>query len=137
MIHFPIQADDYFISPEQQHESIRVVIKSEQGTLGHSQGPVTVEPSTHLNQCLKHLPDELLKLPEVHSAHMPADVPPQPLRYWPAVQDDALHAEQAETPDSSTSLSIPKYDKTVIIGAHKRAAIEPTKEPAMRSLFSF
>ena len=31
---------------------------------------------------------------------MPADAPPQPLKYWPAAQKEALHVEQAEAPEA-------------------------------------
>ena len=32
------------------------------------------------------------------AAHVLANVPPQPLRYWPATQDEATHREQTEAP---------------------------------------
>ena len=44
------------------------------------------------------LPGEALKLPEGHNEHAPADDPPQPLRYRPAVHDAAEQEEQADDP---------------------------------------
>ena len=43
-------------------------------------------------------PDKALKVPVGHNVHAPADAPPQPLRYSPAVQDEAEQVEQKETP---------------------------------------
>ena len=51
---------------------------------------------------MKPLPDEVLKLPDAQKAQTPADVPPQPLRYCPAAQAEALQAEQEEAPEPST-----------------------------------
>ena len=44
------------------------------------------------NSCPQHsprLPGEMLKLPEGHNAHAPAEDPPQPLRYRPAAHPAA------------------------------------------------
>ena len=41
----------------------------------------------------------MLKVPDGQVAHVPADAPPQPLKYWPAAQKEALHVEQAEAPE--------------------------------------
>ena len=30
--------------------------------------------------------------------HVPADAPPQPLRYWPATHEEAEHVEQKKDP---------------------------------------
>ena len=46
----------------------------------------------------RQAPDEMLKLPAGHDAHVPADAPPQPLRYWPATHDEAEQLEHTYAP---------------------------------------
>ena len=53
------------------------------------------------------LPDVTLKLPEGHNAHVPADAPPQPLRYRLAAHDEAEQVEQKDAPGSSHKERIP------------------------------
>ena len=43
---------------------------------------------------------------------VPADVPPQPLRYWPAAQEEALQVEQAEAPKQATIQSASRHSAT-------------------------
>ena len=49
---------------------------------------------------MRNSPDATLsrKVPAGHDVHVPADAPPQPLRYCPAMHDEAEHAEQEEAP---------------------------------------
>ena len=47
----------------------------------------------------------LLYLPAGHDVHVPADAPPQPLKYWPAAHDEAEQAEQTEAPGLSIMMS--------------------------------
>ncbi len=47
--------------------------------------------------------------------HVPADAPPQPLRYWPAKHDEATHAEHTDAPGLETSQQslLIKFEKFV------------------------
>ena len=47
------------------------------------------------------VPDEALKLPGGHNTQAPADVPPQLLRYWPAVHGAPEQVEQTDDPEHS------------------------------------
>ena len=59
--------------------------------LSYPRGTMCMCQQTLRRHCL---PDKVLKLPEGHDVHVPADTPPQPLRYWPARHDEATHEEQ-------------------------------------------
>ena len=51
----------------------------------------------------RSLPDAPLKLPAGHAAQAPAEAPPQPIRYWPATQDAAVHVVQTDAPANATT----------------------------------
>jgi hypothetical protein len=51
----------------------------------------------------RRLPDAPLKLPAGHAAQAPAEAPPQPIRYWPATQDAAVHVVQTDAPANATT----------------------------------
>ncbi len=59
--------------------------------------------------------------------HVPADAPPQPLRYWPATHEEAEHVEQKKDPalgagqDSYLSESFHVYGVLLASKAHSHA----------------
>ena len=63
--------------------------------------PAYDQVQIRLQRPLRRLPDELLKLPVGHTAQLPADTPPHPLKYRPAPQAAALQGEQTEAPERS------------------------------------
>ena len=62
-------------------------------------------------------------LPAEHGAHALADVPPQPLRHWPAATDEAVHTytEQTEAPGLTTSQR--SHASVTVQAKHKRTPL--------------